>query len=87
MAEYTDFPDSPEAGDLVDKNGRTWYYDSVKWVLYSDPKNSGDIVFRDESPIVVERDEESTNNPLDPDESRPVITTGIDLKTLTLLDG
>ena len=82
MADYTDFPDNPQPGDIVDKNGRTWYYDSTKWVLFVDPKNTGDIRFADELPIQVNRTDEVTG----PDATRPVITTSIDLATLDMLD-
>ena len=82
MADYTDFPDNPQPGDIVDKNGRTWYYDSTKWVLFVDPKNTGDIRFDNEDPIQVER----TDEVIGPDTTRPVVTTSIDLATLELLD-
>ena len=83
MADYTEFPENPQPGDIVEKNGRTWYYDSTKWVLFVDPKNTGDIRFDDELPIQVVRTDESTGQP---DETRPVITTSIDLATLDMLD-
>ena len=83
MAEYNDFPSSPEAGDIVDKNGRTWYYDSTKWVLFVDKKNTGDTRFDNEDPIQVTRTDELTGVL---DETRAVITTSIDLATLDLLD-
>lgn len=83
MADYNDFPSNPEPGDVVDKNNRTWYYDGTKWVLFVDPKNTGDIRFDNEDPIQVDRTDESTGNL---DETRPVITTSIDLATLDMLD-
>lgn len=87
MAEYTDFPDNPQDGDIVEKGGRSWYYDSTKWVLFVDPTNTGDIKFDGDVPIEVDVTTESTNNPADPDETRSVVTTSIDLKTLDKLDG
>lgn len=82
MADYTDFPDNPQAGDVVEKNGRTWYYDGIKYVLFVDPTNTGDMKFNAEVPIEVTTSTESTNNPADQDETRSVVTTSIDLTTL-----
>ena len=86
MADYTDFPDNPQAGDIVEKNGRTWYYDSTKWVLFVDPKNTGDIRYTEELPMQLDAETESTNNPADPDEVRTVVKSSIDLTTLDMLD-
>ena len=83
MAEYTDFP-SPEdtqPGDIVIKNGRQWYYDSTKWVLFTDPKNTGDDQYRGVVPIKVDPDGFEAV-PGDPDSTRRIIETSIDLTTL-----
>ena len=84
MAEYTDFPDNPEAGDIVDKNGRTWYYDGTKYVLFVDPTNTGDLKFDAIDPVEVSTKEEPTGIN---DETRSVITTYLDLNTLDKMQG
>ena len=78
MADYTDFPDEPQPGDIVDKNGRTWYYDSTKWVLFSDSNVLGDVDFDDVPPVKV--DIESSTN--DQGNTTRKVTTSLDMTTV-----
>ena len=84
MAEYNDFPsaENTNPGDIVIKNGRQWYYDGTKWVLFADPKAMGDEIHSGIVPVMVDETFESTNNPNDPDETRKRIETSLDLTTL-----
>ena len=86
MAEYTEFPDNPQTGDIVEKGGRSWYYDSTKWVLFVDPKNTGDLTFDKIDPVQVTLETEDGWNVADPEQERTKVIHSLDLKSLDKLD-
>lgn len=84
---YDDFMDNPQAGWIVEKNGRSWYYDGNKWVLFVDPKNTGDITFDKIDPVQVDLETQKNWNPADPELERTKVIHSLDLQTLEALEG